>query len=142
VAGRRGDDELLLPQQGGGKLVADRVRVHRGERAVDLVRAEHGEHLLLRVLDHVHGHARVLGAELREHAEQVVAAERPDAADPDRALEQPGQALELGVQVVDLGEHALGVGQHEPALLGHLHRTACAAEDLDAELGFEAADLL
>jgi hypothetical protein len=46
------------------------------------------------------------------------------------------------VEVVHLREHAMRVGEHEVALLGDLHRPARAAEDLDAQLGLEPADLL
>jgi len=90
----------------------------------------------------VHGHPGVLGTELGEHREEVVRADRPRPADADRPAQQPGQLLELVVEIVHLRQHPVRVRQHEPALLGHLDRTASAAEDLDAELGLEPADLL
>ena len=46
------------------------------------------------------------------------------------------------MQAVDLGEHALRVAEDDAALLGQLDAAAGAAEDLDAELFLEAADLL
>ena len=46
------------------------------------------------------------------------------------------------VQAVDLREHALRVAEDDAALGGELDLAARAAEDLDAELGLEAPDLL
>jgi hypothetical protein len=46
------------------------------------------------------------------------------------------------VQAVDLGEHALRVVEDHAALGGELHAAARAAEDLDAELRLQPADLL
>ena len=98
----RGHHELLLPEQGGGELVTQGVGVDGRERAVELVVAEHCEDALLGVLDHVDGHVRVLGAELRQHAEEVVRAGRIHAPDPQRAAQQPCQLVELVAEVVDL----------------------------------------
>ena len=142
VAGRQRDDDLLLPEQRGGELVAEGVRVQGGERAVELVGLERGEDAVLGVLDHVDRDARVRRAEVGEHAEQVVRAGRVDAADPQLAAQQAGELLELGVQAVDLGEHALRVAEDDAPLGGELHLPARAPEDLDAELGLEPPDLL
>ena len=134
----RGHHELLLPEQGGGELVTQGVGVDGRERAVELVVAEHCEDALLGVLDHVDGHVRVLGAELRQHAEEVVRAGRIHAPDPQRAAQQPCQLVELVAQVVDLREDAARVLEHQLALRRRLDRAARAPEDLDADLGLEA----
>ena len=60
--------------------------------------------------------AGVRGAEVGEHAEEVVGAGRVDAADPQLAAQQAGELLELGVQAVDLREHALCVAEDDVAL--------------------------
>ena len=96
VPDREGDDELVLPQERGGELVAERVGIERREAAVELVRAQGGEQIVLRALDHVDRHARVGAAEVREHSEEVVGARRVDAADAQLALDEAADLLELG----------------------------------------------
>jgi hypothetical protein len=46
------------------------------------------------------------------------------------------------LQRVDLGQHALRVAEDHAAFVGELDAAARAAEDLDAELVLEPADLL
>jgi len=43
MAERERDDDLLLPEERGRELVAQRVGVERGERAVELVGAQRAE---------------------------------------------------------------------------------------------------
>ena len=64
---RQRHDELLLPEQRRGELLAERVGVDRREGAVELVGAQPREQLVLRVLDHVDRDAGVAGAEVGEH---------------------------------------------------------------------------
>jgi hypothetical protein len=142
VAQRQRDDELLLPQQRGGELVAERVGIERRERAVELVRAQRLEDAVLGVLDHVHRDLGMGRPEVGEHAEDVVRAGRVDAADAQLAAQQAGHLLQLNVQAVDLGQDALRAPEDHPALGSELHAAARSPEDVEAELELEPTDLL
>ena len=142
VADRQRDDQLVLPEQVGDELIAQRVRIVRDERALEIVRAQRVQRVFLGVLDHMDRDAGVCGAELRQHREQVVRTGRVHAADPDLPAQQPGDVLELAVQSVDLGQHALGVAEHHAALGGELDPAARAVKHVHAELLFQPPDLL
>ncbi len=142
MAGRERHHDLLLEEHRGRELVAQPVRVDGGERAVQLVGAQHLQQPIGGLLDHVDLDARVALVERGQRAREVVVAGRPHRADRDAPADDAGELLELGLQAVDLGEHAARVGEDDRPLGRHVDPAAGPAQDLDAELALEPADLL
>ena len=100
------------------------------------------QQLVLGALDHVDRDAGVALVEVGDHVGEVVQPGRVHPAELELSAQEAAELLELVVQALDLVQHAMGVLQDEAALGRQLDRPARAREDLDAELGLEAPDLL
>jgi hypothetical protein len=81
-------------------------------------------------------------AEVGDQLGGVHGADRRHAAEAQRAPHQPLQGVQVRPHAVHFGERAPRPRQDELARLGHLDATGGAAQQLDAELALESANLL
>ena len=81
-------------------------------------------------------------AEVGDQRGGVHGTDRRDAAEAQRAPDQPPEGVQVRAHAVHLGERAPRPRQDELARLGHLDATGGAAQQLDAQLALEPAHLL